>query len=501
MNQSNLNINDLVYLVLDNQATDIERKILFDALKDNNELQNEFHDAMILKKESSKILSAYTPPLALTNQLFEKANLDYISSDRQSHSQSESQTDLQSTKHEINSNKKPFWKIVNSRLSLMLISGIVCGLIGYYLHDNLNNNLYYNANNSLTNNPSQSNYTSEMENNQSANKSNLQYIPQISNRENLNTNSLSQIDNSSAKISRKENKQSKKYTELNVKSIKSNHQYSKANQIENLDKKGLESSYNSNELSKSENSNNANFASNIELTKSKNTNNLDLEFENPKNTINKNDLQVNPEKVNLPVTNSLTNPISNTLSNPLQSENPNIFDLNAKNNLTMTTMNNLFFELSTFSSLLYFPSRDIVSDDKIELNNIALALYYQMSDNSYLGLSIGQESMPIYFIENSELKPVKSMIWFGANYRYNFVDLEIVKDLKPYFDLFAGGTITGPLAKTQLGLNYRLIDNPISKNSLEIFTSLDASMLLYQNKGIYKQSSKIGLRLGANFAF
>lgn len=493
MNQSNLNINDLVYLVLDNQATDIERKILFDALKDNNELQNEFHDAMILKKESSKILSAYTPPLALTNSLFEKANLDNISSDRLSNSQSEKQTDLQSTKQENKTNEKAFWKIVNSRLSLMLISGIVCGLIGYYLHDNVNDNLNNNANNSLTNNPSRTSYSSNKQSNQSDSKSMMQSIPQISNRENLNTNFNSQIDNSTADISSKENKQSKKYTELNVKSIKSNYRNSEANQIEKLDKKGLESSNNSNELSKSENSNNVNFASNIELTKSKNTNNLDLEFENSKNKISKDDLLLNPEKVNLP--------ILNTLSNPLQSENPNIFDLNAKNNLSTTTMNNLFFELSTFSSLLYFPSRDIVSDDKIELNNIALALYYQISDNSYLGLSIGQESMPIYFIENSELKPVKSMIWFGANYRYNFVDFELIKDLKPYFDLFAGGTITGPIAKTQLGLNYRLIDNPISKNSLEIFSSLDASMLLYQNKGIYKQSSKIGLRLGANFAF
>ena len=71
----NLNneLQDLIYLVLDGEATSTEQQVLFDALKDNPELQSEFNSALGLNKALSVDKLNLMPPPALTDNLFRRA--------------------------------------------------------------------------------------------------------------------------------------------------------------------------------------------------------------------------------------------------------------------------------------------------------------------------------------------------------------------------------------------------------------------------------------------
>lgn len=71
---------DLIYLVIDGEANDVERSTLFSNLSFDSELQNEFQDALNLNRSVEFERKIASPPMALTTALFTKAGLstDYF---------------------------------------------------------------------------------------------------------------------------------------------------------------------------------------------------------------------------------------------------------------------------------------------------------------------------------------------------------------------------------------------------------------------------------------
>ncbi len=66
---------DLIHLFIDGEATETERNILFGALKDSPELQEEFSSAMQLKQAFASDISKLQPPSYLESQIAERAGL------------------------------------------------------------------------------------------------------------------------------------------------------------------------------------------------------------------------------------------------------------------------------------------------------------------------------------------------------------------------------------------------------------------------------------------
>ena len=66
---------DLIHLFIDGEATETERNILFGALKDSPELQEEFSSAMKLKKAFAADIMQLQPPSYLESQIAERAGL------------------------------------------------------------------------------------------------------------------------------------------------------------------------------------------------------------------------------------------------------------------------------------------------------------------------------------------------------------------------------------------------------------------------------------------
>lgn len=73
-----INYNDLIFLVIDGEASDVERAILFKQMSENIELQNEFQVAIKMQKASENIGNDLIPPSSLANNIFQKSGLNYI---------------------------------------------------------------------------------------------------------------------------------------------------------------------------------------------------------------------------------------------------------------------------------------------------------------------------------------------------------------------------------------------------------------------------------------
>src|SRR5436190_18569817 len=64
---------DLIHLFMDGEATETERNILYGALKDSPELQEEFSSAMQLKQAFASDIMKLQPPSYLESQIAERA--------------------------------------------------------------------------------------------------------------------------------------------------------------------------------------------------------------------------------------------------------------------------------------------------------------------------------------------------------------------------------------------------------------------------------------------
>lgn len=73
-----INYNDLIFLVIDGEASDVERATLFKHLSENIELQNEFQLAIKMQKASENIGTNLIPPTSLANNIFKRAGLNYV---------------------------------------------------------------------------------------------------------------------------------------------------------------------------------------------------------------------------------------------------------------------------------------------------------------------------------------------------------------------------------------------------------------------------------------
>jgi hypothetical protein len=74
----NIKYSELIYLVIDGEANEIESSTLFAALNDNIELQNEFQAALKLNRAAEAFVAEPAVPAGLTAKLFSQAGMTYV---------------------------------------------------------------------------------------------------------------------------------------------------------------------------------------------------------------------------------------------------------------------------------------------------------------------------------------------------------------------------------------------------------------------------------------
>lgn len=140
MNNDILNFNELIHLVIDNEASDLERNLLFSELAKDSNLQIEFQNALKINKSSETVLGNFTPPLALTQSLFAKTGLDYLPIG----SATPSFNNASSLNPSYLSKLGTIGTYISSKVGIAIITGIICSLFAYNLSAYLHNNEFAN---------------------------------------------------------------------------------------------------------------------------------------------------------------------------------------------------------------------------------------------------------------------------------------------------------------------------------------------------------------------
>jgi hypothetical protein len=133
-------------------------------------------------------------------------------------------------------------------------------------------------------------------------------------------------------------------------------------------------------------------------------------------------------------------------------------------------------------------------------NNLSLAFSYNIDEHNTIGIEVGQEQFSQRFsriIDGQSFQYTQnpSLFWYGAKYTLNLPELAIFNSIVPYAQIFGGGTISGPLAKAQIGFNYN-INSFISLN-----LAAEAGKLFYNVQNTYYSSDRIGFTYGINIHY
>lgn len=130
------------------------------------------------------------------------------------------------------------------------------------------------------------------------------------------------------------------------------------------------------------------------------------------------------------------------------------------------------------------------------INNIAASIFYQVSDNLFLGVELGQENFQQEFkAKNGDyqinVQQNYLAFWGGGNIRYKFKKLsDKITNIQPYTNLFIGSTDRGPLVKPSAGLVY------LVSNDFSIFAGVEYSVLYTKYDTVWYNSQKYGLTYG-----
>jgi hypothetical protein len=134
------------------------------------------------------------------------------------------------------------------------------------------------------------------------------------------------------------------------------------------------------------------------------------------------------------------------------------------------------------------------------LNNSAIGLSYYITDNTAIGLEIGQEKFPQSFTltaygETKYQKQNPLLLWYGLVFRQSIPELFKIESIRPFAQLFLGTTTVGPLARGTIGLQY----SPDRRVSLIL--GWESSYLLYKVQNTYYNTQKNGLTYGVSIRY
>jgi len=436
---------DLIYLYLDGEASDAEKKVLFDKLSQNSELQEEFSRAMELNKAMGEDREFLSPSIELTQKLFIRAG--FIPAAELAPIGFSGSGLLGSL---MNSGR-----IIMQNLGAGLVAASVL-FTGYNLVEKFDNAKIKDANNRET--------TAYL----------AKYNQKAENRTESNTNSsrksvpmVSSIEDNSKPVIRN-NSKSNFEKSLSSKNTLLASKHNKKNTINASD-----------ESLAANNSMKEPLADNIDNNNSDNSNNeisSQLESYQAPERINAANIDNNKKFYSLDYHQFM----------------PNAFAMDFPEDL------NISLRVSGISGIQYYPSRDIEKSGQL-LNNISLCVSYHFDDHQSIGIFAGREALQLYDVEQLDKKYTfdkqPNILWAGLNYKYNLGAISGIVPVNPYADLTIGGTKYGPITKLGLGINYPLT------NSITLGLGYEFTSLMYSEFATYKFTHKSGIIYNLSYKF
>lgn len=426
----------LLYDYFDGEISESDKQDLFTSLASDDALRADFDKHLKIDLISKKDMAAISPPAHATGNIFTGLGFN-IPSDIAKPSNS--------------NNWKSIYPILLILLSLSLAS---TGMFLYFDNQDLQSekaNYYAKSNELIKKN-------SELEN-------------QLSNLNKELANQQSNYLNNIAQLSNINSLQAQNITKLlyNLKSM--DNQLVESNEYQ---EKRNEDFYNTNPIDDDENANlNTNFLQDIYsfISNSIRTENSHYNAIDAMREIN---------NTNISTQRVYVSTISNFGS--IDNNNPKIF---------------VYAE--SFTSMTSKVATNVDPNGSL-LNNFSFGINYMLNDQNAIGIRVGIENFAQEFSRNIEGLTVlhnqnPELFFYGVNYRGNLTTVFNSDRIYPYLDLMAGGTIVGPLFRSQAGLEFAFYNN------IRFNLGYDWGILLYSYDNNLYNSQNSGIKFGLRYGF
>lgn len=450
--------NDLIYLFLDGQASDIEKTTLFAALASDSNLQLEFQEAIQCKNAINEETQEMAPSVMLTNSIFETIGIASSAGIAAA-----SPTISNSISSIVSSNASQslsmqFMTLMKSPIALISLSFLLGSLSTYFLSNNQNNpdnkkQIIANASNTDANASSNN----------------------VSTNSNLENHSIERNSSNQRRLGKQITSASKLETKLQA---------------------------------------NANSNSNSEINPNKNSSNLFNKKQEDSNTEDLPNLTLSETKSNRNLSDNLSDIIPNNFSESKliveelkskQTTAPVLIDSpefeqdqnnDAKQKIENKGSSTYFFSIKSINSISYFDQRNQIDKQTDQIDNLQLSILYNLSENHSLGLSIGKENFPIY-VKGSDDKFTlhSSLIYLGAMYKWNFYELDFAGKIKTNLNTLLAASNSSAINKSGL----ELVWMPDSK--LAINFGIEAMLNASKYNSKYEITGKSSFYYGLTYNF
>ncbi len=392
---ANDELNDLIYLFIDGEASDSEKSLLLGSMVNDSSLREEFIEAVRLSRIVSVEKNTATPPLALTSSLFSRAGIPFEMA-----GQTETATEnIETLTPKSQASKPLFRKLLSNRLLNNLFFFIVgVGLTVIFIDK-------YGKNTDFGNKQLSTIFSRPIAENGGG-----RLLPEATDKvraENAGSRNNQNRNSSGPSV---------RYIYRNV-PVQLVHDFNSVRASQSVASQSVNSgngTYRNDELS-----------TNMPIDKT--------EIKQDEKTIITTDL----DATRLPAI--LTVP-----ENPARlPENP------------ARLPEKIAMEVNGIGSLAYFPDRKLISASEPDINNLAVNIAWLFDGNHSAGVEYGVESYPMFLREaDDSYTPVNSMEYCGVFYQYSLEPINFYGKIVPDVRLLAGWTKIGPVIKESAGLTF-----------------------------------------------
>lgn len=488
---------ELIFVVADGEGSEEERQIVFSTIAQNSELQRVFQNAIKMNKVGELEIQNSTPPSHLTNNLMRNLGFDDTTI-LNSNIELENQKIIKNSKQKFKYPKK----ILNGILLLLLL--IFSGYIGYILGENESGYIGYifgeNESGFVVNSQKVENDLVNIQENLKENYQN-QYLNQSQNQNNyIERNSL--IDKNEHNIIKNKikyeyqnslNDKTSAITDLKNQGLSILDKIE--NEIINIDNYKITQVnpiFINQALSFPKKNNNILDSRTQSINRFKKMKILNQNDLNQNNNISEN--QIDFLDLILQFKNSVfKSKNSNNNGNQIY-ENQDEFD--NKNELTNLENKEWIIQFNTKNDFQF--SHDLFSENiNNQLRSFELITLYKVDDNLFVGGKIGNEYLPIYYINGEKYNLTKNFYSITGNIRYVLPNQKfIVEDLiQPYINLSLGGTSAGLYSGAGVGGNVYIYSN------VNFSFGVEFNNLTYFNNNGYFNINKTSSNIGISYIF
>lgn len=135
----------------------------------------------------------------------------------------------------------------------------------------------------------------------------------------------------------------------------------------------------------------------------------------------------------------------------------------------------------------WFPRANSRVEGARLLTDFNTGLLYHLNNRHSVGIEGGQMSLPLYIREGEEYALKSHLAWAGATYQYRLQHLNILDGIQPYAQVTIGGSRSGPLFRSVVGLRI----NP--RQTLSFGLGAETLLQLYRNDGPWQGTGRLGL--------